>query len=173
MGKSPGVMLIELLIYLALFAFITVIGMEWITSVWTRSLAYEKKRLSLLNLSAAHDLLSHDLRYAPASSKSWKVQEPHELIWQQASHGDIGWVYEESNLFRSEGIYKKQEERWIKRTKNLVAVGVKNVIFTCPRAAEIKWIDVTLVDAHHTVDSRLFLLQRSIIWNDHADLRRS
>lgn len=169
MKKNSGMTLIELIVYLALFTFIAMASISFITRFWQTSMQYQKRQVSLINLMAAHDLLCNDIRHAPRNKTAWKMRHATELIWQRQDGIDIGWLYENEALFRSEGLYNEKEGIWHKRTKNLVAPALQKVLFTCHGNEDIAWVDFSLIDAYHTIDARVILLQQ-LMQGSHGEI---
>ncbi len=166
MKKRKGVTIIEFLVYLAIFSLIIMISMDWIVRLWQTCLFYSKKRVCLVNLSAAHDMLIRDLQNAPSSAANWKMKTTSQLIWTASTKKDICWMYENNTLVRIEGSYNEKKKQWKKKTKNLVASSIKKANFTCKEEGQIGYVDFTIADAYYTMNNSVMLLKRSLPWKE-------
>ncbi len=153
-------MLIEIIVYIALFSFMMVVTMSSIVQLWHLVTKYHKKSVALINLTAAHDLFVDDVRHAPTDLSAWKVTSPTELIWQQFDGTHRGWLYEKNSLFRIEGTYT---HRWYATTKNIVAADIKKIAFCChldKKKTAMTRVDISLEDDYHTIDAYAVPLQQ-------------
>lgn len=148
MHKNEGMLLIELLLYLTLFTGMALVTMRWAVGMWQISYHMQKKRTALLHIISAHDLLVHDLQQVLPDA--WQLHESTCLIWQGLDE-DKGWLYEKESLWRIQGIYNNPEKQWYKKSKNLVAPGLKKVHFTYRGA----WIDCTLENEYYAINTRI------------------
>ena len=154
--------LIELMIYLALITFIMLASISLIVRFWQTSMWYQKKQVALITIIAAHDLLSDDIWRAPCIKTAWKVQKKTELVWQREDGTYIGWLYEKKSLFRIEGMYKEKEGAWHKKTKNVVVLVLKDILFKCQNNEDVESVDFSLMDDYYTIDARAIPLERLI-----------
>jgi prepilin-type N-terminal cleavage/methylation domain-containing protein len=158
-----GFTLIELMCYLTLLAFIALASMHWVVQVWKTCLTYEKKRVFLINVMAAHDSLLRDIIEAPRMLTQWKMKEPSRLIWRTNNHNDLCWMQEKDTLVRIEGIFDSKKQVWQKKAKNMVVPDIKTVQFDChSNKTEMLYIDFTVANADFRVDNRGILMQRSL-----------
>lgn len=165
MGKNEGILLVELMVYLVLFTGITIATIRWAAGVWQTSCYFQQRRIALINLMAAHDLLVHDIQQAPKDAQKWKLYTPHCLIWQ-GSVDDIGWLYDKESLWRIQGIYTKGQ--WHKKSKNLAAPAIKKVCFTY-HAGDNPWIDCTLENSYGAITTRIACDERVLRWQQKMD----
>lgn len=164
-----GFTILELLIYLTLFALISTATIRFIVTLWQTCRDQEKKQASLIQLSAAHDLLMRDLQMAPAEKNKWKIRSGSALIWSQEATKDIGWLNQNDSLVRIEGVYNAKKGVWQKKIKSLVLPSATKIQFACHEDNQIICIDFVIADAHHTMENTCMPLKRSLECQKKAD----
>ncbi|MCX5922020.1 MAG: hypothetical protein NTX86_01700 [Candidatus Dependentiae bacterium] len=128
MKTKQGFSLVECVIYCGLFSMMMMVLFNWMIPMHMRLKASSSRIAKLIELYAACDVLTRDIRMASANTDQWKKVTEQELIWH--SRGvDIGWSFEKNSLFRSEGTYNASSQSWVKKTKNLIADNVDTVKF--------------------------------------------
>ncbi len=161
--------ILEFLIYLALFSIIVAISVTGFSHLWITCMDYSNKRVSVINLYTAHDLLARDIRAAPADKKQWKCMTPSSIIWHATNKKDIGWAQEGSNLVRIEGIYAATQKKWKKKTKNIVAKSMQTVRFDCvgnEADEKIDRVSYTIADKRESITSTILLANRQLPWKE-------
>ena len=108
-----------------LFTMITFFSCHIIVSLILPSLTSIRKCHSIVALHIASDLFVRDIRAIDKEKNSWKIINPHELVWASEDH-DIGWRFVHNCLERIEGVYN---QGWKEKTTSIVACGVSQAIF--------------------------------------------
>ncbi len=162
MTPRKGFTLLEVIIYILLFSFITLATSLWIARLWQFCVAKEKKQVSLITLYCAHDILSRDICNAPADKTKWKENNETCLIWH-TQKGDIGWTQDDGQLVRIEGRYNKKQKKWTKKTKNKLAT-TKRVQFKVVGDTYIDYVEFTIADDITSVKNIVSPICRPLPW---------
>lgn len=140
-----GSLLIELLIYLSLFAILGAMSFAWFTRSQRQLLATAQFTNGLMSLYSATDLLVRDLRSSPQDPNAWFVQGAEQIIWH-GSGLDIGWYKEKNALYRVEGIYNARQGKWSKKKRSLAIQNLKSAHFEIKKeVGRVARIEITLL----------------------------
>lgn len=115
---NKGSLVIELLIYVALFGILGAMGFAWFSRSQRQLLATAQSSNGLMSLYSASDLLVRDLRVSPQDQKLWLAQGAEVLIWRTAL-SDVGWYKQHRSLYRVEGSYNQRQGTWNKKREVL------------------------------------------------------
>jgi len=156
--KYAGFSLIECMIYCMVLA---ILFMTWFHGMVVAHTAFVKKAtktIQLSNVYAAHDMLIRDIRHAPSKSTQWKLCTNTQLIWHQQEN-DIGWMIHNNTLFRIEGTYDAERQKWCKKKQSVALFDVARISFTKHSMLEyIKSIKCKLVLLNNeTIDMQVAL----------------
>lgn len=161
--KYNGFTLLEILIYILFFSFITLAASMWIARLWQFSMLRSKKQESLITLYCAHDVLIRDLRAAPSDPTQWKATQENCIIWH-TKNGDIGWLQDNDQLIRIEGRYNNTKKKWTKKTKSIIAKKINNVQFHMVGDTCIELISFTIADDTTSVENIISPLCKPLPW---------
>jgi hypothetical protein len=132
MYNKPGFLLMEFSVYFFLLVLLaTFIGSFMVTAQRTGK-KQRAEHYALLNSWFAADRFVTDIRQAPMSEKEWKKMDQDCLVWRHKAN-EIGWVVEDSVLYRVEGTWHDATQSWGKHTKNLVAQKIKTCVMQVRR----------------------------------------
>ncbi len=162
--NSKGFTLLEVIIYILFFSFITTITALWMVRMWNVCMLKGTKQKSLISLYGAHDILIRDIQEAPADYTQWKEQQADCIIWHTPK-ADIGWCKQKDRLVRIEGMYDRVKKEWTKQTKSVVAMPVKAVTFTFAGKAELSHIVFIIDDGMTVVENNVSPLCNLLRWN--------
>lgn len=142
---NRGSLIIELIIYLALVAFLGVSAFTWFARSQRQLLHGGHASNVLMQLYSATDLLIRDLRMSPRARDAWLVRGPSSVIWRGVQ-GDVGWYAQKNGLYRIEGKYNPQTAKWTQGRRSLALQGITRVeIHPVEAKNEIDHVEVTLV----------------------------
>ena len=128
MTIKHGFSLIECMIYCFLFSLLVMMIFSLAINTQIKTTKQSNIAASLIGVHAAQDLFARDIRQAYELSSSWKKINKEELVWH--SNGiDIGWEFVQGKLFRIEGAYNMQAQKWTQKIKSLIADKLKQVTF--------------------------------------------
>ncbi|MGB8367302.1 MAG: hypothetical protein WCD44_02995 [Candidatus Babeliales bacterium] len=129
--NKKGFLLLSFFIYLLLFSFLIVLSFDWIITFFKNHFIHANRNATLVNMCTAQDLLVRDIHQTPRIFHEWKKITPSEIIWSITNQNkDIGWCFKNKKLFRNEGSYSKQKQKWNKKTTSLAVQQLNNVVFT-------------------------------------------
>jgi type II secretory pathway component PulJ len=146
-----GIALIEVLVYLLLFAMVGGLLFQGAVALRMRLSAIDKKTDSLLALSAATDALSRDLRTAPSQQSGWLSLFPDRLCWRTSAM-EIAWYKEEARLCRAQKTYNTLKKTWSSQTVSVVATHIAKVSFQ--PVLSVDTMQSVLKVLYHIEDSR-------------------
>lgn len=157
---NQGSLLVELLIYVTLFAILGALGFAWFSRSQRQLLATAQSSNSLMCLYSATDLLVRDLRASPQDQRLWLAQGPESIIWRTA-HADIGWYKQNRSLYRVEGSYNQPKGTWNKKKRSIAIQNLESINFQINQElGHIKKVEVTLVvncvGAKHTAQETVY-----------------
>jgi type II secretory pathway component PulJ len=124
-----GFSMIEFLVYLCLFAAISIILMHFIVTS-TLFVAKQSNELQhTLNFLTAMDLIAHELEHADAEKKQWVKIDAHSLIWHsEAREKDVGFMVIDKKLVRILGNYIPAQNVWNTKITNVIAENIHDFI---------------------------------------------
>ncbi len=163
MNRYSGFTLLELLIYILFFSFITMASATWMARLWQDCVQRSKKQKSLINLYTAHDILIRDISGAPIDKSQWKEIKDDCIIWH-TQKGDIGWLQEEDKLVRIEGSYISKKKQWSKKTKNIIAKPIQTVQFELTGDTQVNSVSFTISDEITSVENIVSPLCKALPW---------
>jgi hypothetical protein len=102
--KRSGVMLIELLVYLAGMTVLALLSMQWLLSFATNLRAERDRSAAHVRCITTLACIARDLEQAPAQRTAWQKCDEHVLAWRQGTE-QICWEY-------TEGILKRHQTRF-------------------------------------------------------------
>jgi type II secretory pathway component PulJ len=141
---NQGSLLVELLIYVTLFAILGVMGFAWFSRSQRQLLATAQSTNGLMSLYSATDLLVRDLRASPQDQRLWLAQEAETIIWRTAQ-ADIGWYKQNKSLYRVEGSYNQRLGKWNKKKRSIAIQNLESIDFQINQEhGQIQKVEVTL-----------------------------
>lgn len=132
MNNKKGFSLLLFLVYLTLFAMVMFFSCHIIISLVIPSLKSMRKTQAIGALHLASDIFVRDIRAINKKEVSWKVVQPHEIIWVMQDRA-VGWRFARNRLERLEGVYT---QGWDKKTTSVVASGLTQAIFNVEKDGE-------------------------------------
>lgn len=156
-----GTTIIEFLVYLAIFSFISLASMRLIADFWQLSVRSAAKQAALINRITAADMLGQDLRLVD----TWHEITAHEIIWRSGPN-DIGWLFKDGKLVRRHGNYTPETKKWRHKSSSLIAAPVVSAQFSAQKVNDgISMILFTMKDRHGRIDSRIAIYKGRTIWH--------
>jgi hypothetical protein len=158
-----GFMLMEFLIYLALFTVIMLALMGMVAQLWIPAMSYTKKQSCRIDLVTAHDCFMRDVKNAKAEKTSWKIISSNTLIFTAGDH-DIGWTVKEGDLIRIEGTFNVKKATWQKATKSLIVKDIDKTIFAINGDPEVQYVSFLFAKAGDEIKSEVVLINGTLPW---------
>ena len=157
---NQGSLLIELLIYISLFAFLGAISFSWFSRSQRQLLLTAQSSNQLMRLYSALDLLVRDLRISSRNANGWLMTDSQNIIWRTPK-ADIGWYVDNHTLYRVEGSFNEGAMRWNKKKRSVAIQNLESVYFGASQEGGlIKKIDiivaVKLGNETHTVQETIY-----------------
>ncbi len=123
-----GASLIELLVYTVLLSLLSLLLFQGALTVQNRVRGADKKSVVRIDMYAALDALTRDVRSAPASLEAWLILEPVRLSWR-TQKSEIAWYVAHGYLYRAQKTYNVRTKKWGDSVVSLVAQGIATVSF--------------------------------------------
>jgi type II secretory pathway component PulJ len=157
---NQGSLLIELLVYVTLFAILGAMGFAWFSRSQRQLLATAQSSNGLMSLYSATDLLVRDLRASPQDPSAWLAHEVESIIWRTAQ-ADIGWYKQDKSLYRVEGNYNQRLGKWNKKKRSVAIQNLESIDFRINQElGRIQKVEVILVvncgGAKHTAQETVY-----------------
>lgn len=162
--KRSGIMMIEFLVYLVLFALLSTMTASWISRLWGAFMLQSRQRNSALLLYSAHDYIACDIRncinIASCQNNRCVLNTPK---------GVVEWLKEDGKLYRKQGaaIVKKtghkphaMQKKITSHVKSIVAHNVESFICTCKDNS----ISIALESKPLYVENTIILRNRTLLW---------
>ena len=128
--KRAGFTLMELLVYLALFAFLAQLLFSSAAQIMTTMVSEDGVLLRSSNAVMTCDVLVRDLRRAGCARTDWKKITPHECIWHcPLKNKDIGWCVDNGRLLRMLGTYDAPQGAWTQRRRDVALHQAEEITF--------------------------------------------
>lgn len=161
--RHKGFMLIEFLVYLALFSIIMLALMGMVAQLWIPAMGYTKKQTCRIDLVTAHDCFIRDIKMAKAEKKFWKIISFNALVFTSGEH-DVGWLIKEGNLIRIEGIFDSKKAAWDKQVKSLIVKKIDRVFFEVKGDPEVRHVSFVFAQADEEIKSEVALINGTLPW---------
>lgn len=159
--NKKGFFLLEFLLYLGLFSFISLVLMQFVVRTTLRLTTENAQINYFVKYSAALDALMYELQKAPTNAALWKEQSASAAVWPCVQDDlDKGFMLVGSKLIFYKGNYHQKKEDWGKKAQSLLADGIARVAFTYNQQnGVLKTITVAL---HADKEHGNYLLERTI-----------
>ena len=158
-----GFMLMEFLIYLALFAVIMLALMGMVAQLWIPAMSHTKRQSCRIDLVTAYDCFIRDVKTAQAEKTSWKIISANAIVFTAGDH-DIGWTVKEGNLIRIEGTFNVKKATWQKATKSLIIKNIDKTIFEVRGDPEVQCVSFLFAKADDEIKSEVALINGTFPW---------
>ena len=109
--EKNGSFLLELVVYVMIVALFIRIFFPFIVRIQRDMQNQVDDIRQRMHGYSAFNLLSRDIRMAPANKKYWYCLEKNYMVWQQDREA-MGWYLKNGKLSRVKGIYDKRSNRW-------------------------------------------------------------
>ena len=113
---KKGSSLVEFIIYLVLFAWITYLAFAWSTRIIVQHIAKYQQCSQRIACFLVYDALLKDLVSAKQQSFEWNAVSSHELFFATPTK-TIAWQIDATGIARTEGIYNSVTKKWIAAKK--------------------------------------------------------
>lgn len=143
--NSSGFLLFSFLIYLLLFSLFIMLSFDWVMTFFKKNTFHLNQKSVLISMYLAQDLFLRDIHLAPASFSKWKKITLSEIIWSITDH-DIGWTFKEKKLYRNEGNYNKQDQKWDKKTTSVSVQQIDKVNFFINKQVDLSNIKNVVIE---------------------------
>lgn len=125
-GQAKGFLLIEFLVYLALFSLLALLVATFLVQSYALLQKHAIIAERTLRLHLASDLLRRDMEKASSATIDWDCQrnvaKVHYIDFQgRLRFLCIGWLLKKGRLMRSEGVYDFVHNRWQQQVQSVVA----------------------------------------------------
>lgn len=124
-----GHSLLTLLVYSALLSGVAVAIMPYTIHVLTAIKNHQETTRLCIQRAIALDSLAYDIQTASGLCDDWQMIPSSQLIMRCHEHY-IGWVIEQKNLVRIEGVYDATYKKWHAHTKSFITTGIDQLQIT-------------------------------------------
>lgn len=139
------------MIYCVLVVFLLQWVIPWSIAALSFNNIINRKSHHMIDCFIAHDLFIKDIFDSSSEKIPWIILSPTTILWQKADKTSVEWSYDSNNIYRTVGIYNKDQSQWLKKHTDLLLRQVTNAFFTIDQASSSIGL-VTLniaIDNHH------------------------
>lgn len=115
-ADKKGSSLVEFIVYLVLFAWITHLTFAWSTRIVIQCTTLDQQCSQRISCFLIYDALCKDLASAEKKASGWKAVSLQELFFETPTK-TIAWHIDAAGITRTEGVYNRDIGKWIAAKK--------------------------------------------------------
>ncbi len=161
--KHNGFMLMEFLVYLAIFSIIMLALSGMVAKLWIPAMECTRKQTCCIDLVTAHDCFTRDIRIAKAEKKFWKHMSEQAIVFKSGWR-DVGWCVKDGDLIRIVGTFNQKKNEWDKQAKSLIVKKIDQISFEIRGEPEVRSVSFMFGKNGEQVKSEVALINGTLPW---------
>jgi len=162
--KHRAFTLVELVVYMTIFSSLGLLVFSWHSMVGDFFVIQSRVDRMITERDVALDVIRRDIMCASRSPGLW--DEGASVFIKEIINGEshaVGYVVRENALYRNNGVYDFAAKRWIRKTSQVLATGIKAIQTKTYRSHNyVRYVIVLIsfIDSTHAHSIRVLLRNR-------------